>query len=86
MRTTTDKRNAKLYNMFDNQFVNIPFELIEGCSNCYFLEDGRIYNIDTKRFSKKKVKCSSVYYTINGYLVLNKNIKRIKVNRLSKNL
>ena len=65
---------------FNNQLVNIPFEYIKGCDNCYFLEDGRIYNIDTKKFSKKKVKSSSVGYNINGSFVLDKNIERIRVN------
>lgn len=70
---------------FKNQFVNIPFELIKGCDNCYFLEDGRIYNVITKKYSKKRVKCSSVGYTINGSFVLNANIERIKVENLSNN-
>ena len=72
-------------NYFENQIVNIPFYYIENCDNCYFVEDGRIYNIDTKRFSKKKVKCSSVYYTINGKNVLEKDIIKIPVTNLSNN-
>jgi len=71
--------------LFENQFLNIPFELIKGVDNCYFIEDGRIYNIDTNKFSKKKVKSCSVGFNINGAFVLNKNIDRIKVKRLSKN-
>ena len=70
---------------FKNQFINIPFEFIKGCDNCYFIEDGRIYNVDTKKFSKKKVKSSSVGYNINGSFVLDKNIERIKVRNLSNN-
>ena len=71
--------------LFENQFLNIPFELIQGINNCYFVEDGRIYNIETNKFSKKKVKCSSVGFNINGSFVLNKNIVRIKAKNLSKN-
>jgi hypothetical protein len=70
---------------FNNQLVNIPFEYIKGFDNCYFLEDGRIYNIDTKKFSKKIVKSCSVGYNINGSFVLDKNIERIKVGKLSNN-
>lgn len=71
--------------LFKNQFINIPFELIKDCDNCYFIEDGRIYNVNTKKFSKKKVKSSSVGYNINGSFVLDKNIQRIKVSNLSNN-
>lgn len=72
-------------NSFENQLVNIPFQYIENCDNCYFIEDGRVYNVDTKRYSKKKVKCCSVYYTVNGKDVLEKDIVRIPVTKLSRN-
>lgn len=73
-------------NYFEYQLLNVPFYYIKDCNNCYFIEDGRIYNIDTKRFSKRKLKNCSVYYTINGNLILEKNIIKIPVTKLSKNL
>jgi len=71
---------------FENQFVNVPFHYIKGSNNCYFTEDGKVYNVKTKRFSKKKIKNCSVYYNIDGKLVLEKNVIKIRVTKLSGNL
>jgi hypothetical protein len=44
-----------------------------------------IYNIDTNKFSKQRVKGSSTGYNINGNFVIEKNIIKIKVKNLSQN-
>jgi hypothetical protein len=56
-------------------------------SNYYFTTDNRLFNYDTKRFSKKVVRCSSVGFNINGKFITLKNLKNklIKVCKLSKN-
>ncbi len=70
---------------FKNQLVNIPLFYLKDCNNCYFINRNTIYNVDTKKFSKKRVKSSSVGYNINGNFVLEKNIVKIKAERLSNN-
>lgn len=71
---------------FNNQLLNIPVNYIKDCDNCYFINRNTIYNVDTKKFSKRRVKSSSVGYNINGNFVLEKNIIKIKAERLSNNL
>ena len=70
---------------FKDQLVNIPLYYIKDCNNCYFINRNTIYNVDTKKFSKKRVKSSSVGYNINGNFVLEKNIVKIKATKLSNN-
>ena len=88
MFRTTDKRNTKLYNMFDNQFVNIPKYKINGYDNHYFCTNKKLHNIKSKRILKKRVKCSSVGYELNGKFITLKKLRSmlIKINKLSKNL
>jgi len=85
---TTDKRNAKIYNMFDNQFINIPKFRIQGFDNHYFCTNNKLHNVKSKRILKKRVKCSSVGYELNGKFITLKNLKPllIKINKLSENL
>ena len=54
----------------------------------YFTTDKRLFNYDTKRFSKKCVRGYSVGYNLNSKFITLKNLKRmlIKINKLSQNL
>ena len=54
----------------------------------YFTTKKRLFNYDTKRFSKKCVRGYSVGYNLNGKFITLKNLKRmlIKINKLSQNL
>ncbi len=70
---------------FKDQLVNIPLHYIKDCNNCYFINRNTIYNVDTKKFSKQRVKGSSTGYNINGNFVIEKNIIKIKVKNLSQN-
>ena len=70
---------------FKDQLVNIPLFYLKDCDNCYFVSRNTIYNIDTKKFSKRRVKSSSLGYNINGDFILEKDIIKIKVTKLSKN-
>ena len=72
--------------LFENQFLYVPLYLIKDCDNCYFISDKKIYNVDTKKISKLKVKNCSIGFNINGKFTLSKNIVKIKVSRFSKNL
>jgi len=72
--------------LFENQFVKIPIYYIKGCDNCYFTSRNEIYNINSKRISKERINGGSLGYTINGIFVNSKNIVKLKVEKLSKNL
>lgn len=56
--------------------------------NYYFTDEKRLFNYDTKRFSKKVVRGYSIGYNLNGKFITLKNLKSllIKVTKLSKNL
>ena len=56
--------------------------------NYYFTTEKRLFNYDTKRFSKKVVRGYSVGYNLNGKFITLKNLKRmlIKITKLSQNL
>ncbi len=56
--------------------------------NYYFTTDKKLFNYDTKRFSKKVVRSYSVGYNLNGNFITLTNLKPllIKINKLSKNL
>jgi len=73
--------------LFENQFINIPKWIIKGYDNHYFTTDNKLYNSRTKRILKKRVKCSSVGYELDGKFITLKNLKSklIKVKKLSNN-
>ena len=56
--------------------------------NYYFTTNKKLFNFNTKRFSKKVVRGYSVGYNINGKFITLKNLRPllIKVNKLSQNL
>ena len=55
--------------------------------NYYFTTDKKLFNFDTKRFSKKCVRGYSVGYNLNADFITLKNLRPllIKVKKLSKN-
>jgi len=55
--------------------------------NYYFTTDKKLFNFDTKRFSKKVVRGYSVGYNLNANFITLKNLRHllIKVKKLSKN-
>jgi len=73
--------------MLENQFINIPKWKIKGYPYHYFCTQNKLHNIKSKRVLKKRVKCSSVGYELNGKFITTKNLKHllIKINKLSKN-
>ena len=56
-------------------------------TNYYFTTDNKLFNYDTKRFSKKVVRCSSIGFNLNGKFITLNNLrsKLIKVKKLSNN-
>jgi len=56
--------------------------------NYYFTTKKKLFNSDTKRFSKKVVRGYSLGYNLNGKFITLNNLKPllIKVNTLSQNL
>jgi len=56
-------------------------------TNYYFTTDNKLFNYDTKRFSKKVVRCSSIGFNLNGKFITLKKLKSklVKINNLSKN-
>ena len=56
--------------------------------NYYFTTEKKLFNYDTKRFSKKCVRGYSVGYNLNGKFITLKNLKSmlIKITKLSQNL
>lgn len=54
----------------------------------YFTLDNRLFNIKTRRFSKKVVRGYSVGFNINGEFITLKRLRNrlIKINKLSNNL
>ena len=56
--------------------------------NYYFTTKKKLFNSDTKRFSKKVVRGYSLGYNLNGKFITLNNLKPllIKVNKLSQNL
>jgi len=56
--------------------------------NYYFTTDKKLFNYDTKRFSKKCVRGYSVGYNLNGNFITLSNLKPllIKITKLSQNL
>ena len=57
-------------------------------TNYYFTTDNKLFNYDTKRFSKKVVRCSSIEFNLNGKFITLKKLKSklVKINNLSKNI
>ena len=56
-------------------------------TNYYFTTDNKLFNYDTKRFSKKVARCSSIGFNLNGKFITLKNLKPklIKIKNFSKN-
>jgi len=56
--------------------------------NYYFTDDNKLFNYDTKRYSKRVVRGYSVGYNLNGKFITLDNLRPLlaKVNKLSKNL
>ena len=57
-------------------------------TNYYFTTDNKLFNYDTKRLSKKVVRCSSIGFNLNGKFITLNNLrsKLIKVKKLSNNV
>ena len=56
--------------------------------NYYFTDGKRLFNYETKRYSKKVVRGYSVGYNLNGKFITLKNLRPllVRINKLSKNL
>ena len=56
-------------------------------TNYYFTTDKELFNFDTKRISKKVVRCSSFGFNLNGMFITLKNLRPllIKVKKYSNN-
>lgn len=56
-------------------------------TNYYFTTDNKLFNYDTKRFSKKVVRCSSIGFNLDGKFITLKNLKPllIKIKNTSNN-
>ena len=54
----------------------------------YFTDEKKLFNYETKRYSKKVVRGYSVGYNLNGKFITLKNLKPllVRINKLSKNL
>lgn len=74
--------------MFDNEFINIPKWSVKGYPNYYFCTNKKLHNVITKRIIKKRVKCCSVGYELNGKFITLKNLKHllVKLKNKSNNL
>ena len=72
---------------FKNQFVNIPKWIIKGYPDHYFSTENKLINSRTNRVLKKRVKCYSVGYELDGKFITLKNLKPLltKIKRFSNN-
>lgn len=72
---------------FENELLNIPKWTIEGYKDFFFCTNKKLHNTRTKRVLKKRVKCCSVGYELNGKFITLKNLKKLikPVQRLSQN-
>ena len=73
--------------LFNNEFVNIPKWSIKGYDDFYFCTNKKLHNTRTKRILKKRVKCCSIGYELNGKFITIKNLKPllIKIKNVSNN-
>ena len=69
------------------QLVYIPKWEIVGYENFYFTTNNELYHSRTNRILKKRVKCSSVGYELDGKFITLKRLLPllIKIDKLSKN-
>ena len=75
-------------NTIENQFVNIPKWTIKNYPDYYFCTNKKLHNLKTGRVIKKRVKCCSVGYELNGKFVILKKLKSmiVKIKNKSNNL
>jgi hypothetical protein len=72
----------------DYQFIYIPKWSIKSYDYFYFTTENKLYNSRTNRILKKRVKCSSVGYELDGKFITLKNLKPllVKVKKQNTNI